>query len=67
MKIGIIGVGAIGGTIAKKLVKAGHKVSVANSKGKESVSKFANEIGSEPRNIQEISKDIDILILSIPF
>ena len=28
MKIGIIGVGAIGGTIAKKLVKAGHKVSV---------------------------------------
>ena len=67
MKIGISGVGAIGGTIAKKLVKAGHKVSVANSKGKESVSKFANEIGSEPRNIQEISKDIDILILSIPF
>ena len=35
MKIGIIGVGAIGGTITKKLVKAGHKVSVANSKGKE--------------------------------
>ena len=67
MKIGIIGVGAIGGTIAKKLVKAGHKVSVANSKGKESVSKLANEIGAEPRNIQEISKDIDILILSIPF
>ena len=67
MKIGIIGVGAIGGTIAKKLVKAGHKVSVANSKGKEGVSNFANEIGAEPRNIQEISKDIDILILSIPF
>ena len=35
MKIGIIGVGSIGGTIAKKLVKEGHKVSVANSKGKE--------------------------------
>ena len=31
MKVSIIGTGAIGGNIAKKLVKAGYKVSVANS------------------------------------
>jgi len=67
MKISIIGVGSIGGTIAKKLVKAGYKVSVSNSKGKEGVSKFAQEIGAEPRNLEDISKDADVLILSIPF
>ena len=67
MKISIIGVGSIGGTIAKKLVNAGYKVSVSNSRGKEGVSKFAEEIGAEPRNLDEISKDADVLILSIPF
>ena len=29
--------------------------------------KFAGEIGAEPRDIQSISKDAEILILSIPF
>ena len=67
MKVSIIGIGAIGGNIAKKLVKAGYKVSVANSRGKSAVQKFAEEIGAEPRDIQSISKDAEILILSIPF
>ena len=30
MKVSIIGTGNIGGTLAKKLVKAGYKVSIAN-------------------------------------
>lgn len=67
MKVSVIGIGAIGGTIAKKLVKAGYKVSVANSRGKASVQKFAEEIGAEPRDIELISKDAEVLILSIPF
>ena len=67
MKVCIIGTGAIGGSIAKKLVKAGYKVSVTNSRGKSAVQKFAEEIGAEPRDIQSISKDAEILILSIPF
>lgn len=67
MKISLIGTGAIGGTIAKKLVKAGHKVSIANSRGKESVRKFAEEIGAEPRDLETISNDAEVLILSIPF
>ena len=40
---------------------------VANSKGKSSVQKFAEEIGAEPRDIESISKDAEVLILSIPF
>ena len=67
MKVNIIGTGAIGGTLAKKLSKAGYKVSIANSRGKSAVEKLAKEIGAEPRDIESISKDAEILILSIPF
>jgi predicted dinucleotide-binding enzyme len=46
MKIGIIGTGNIGGTLARKLSAAGHDVRVANSRGLEGVRAFANEIGA---------------------
>ena len=52
MKVNIIGTGAIGGTLAKKLSKAGYKVSIANSRGKSAVEKLAKEIGAEPRDIE---------------
>lgn len=67
MKVSIIGTGAIGGTIAKKLVKAGYKVSIANTKGLKGVKKFADEIGAEPKDLETISRDAEILILSVPF
>ena len=37
MKIGIIGVGSIGSTLARKYAAAGHEVRVANSKGVDGV------------------------------
>jgi NAD(P)-dependent dehydrogenase (short-subunit alcohol dehydrogenase family) len=46
MKVGVIGTGNIGGTLARKLKAAGHGVLVANSRGRERVSAFANEIGA---------------------
>lgn len=38
MKIGIIGTGHIGATLVRKLSAAGHDVSVANSRGPETIS-----------------------------
>ena len=67
MKISVFGTGAIGGTIAKKLVKAGHKVNIANSRGIEGVQKLAKEIGAEPKDYETIAKNADVLIISIPF
>ena len=58
MKIGVIGVGAIGGTIAKKLANAGHELKVANSRGKDAVKEFADEIGAQPSDMDEISQDL---------
>lgn len=67
MNIGIIGIGAIGGTIATKLVKAGHRVKVSNSRGKDAVKEFASEIGAVPSDLAEISAGLDVLIISIPY
>ena len=37
MKIGIIGAGMIGGTLARRLAQLGHDVAIANSRGPESI------------------------------
>ncbi|WP_075218226.1 NADPH-dependent F420 reductase [Mongoliimonas terrestris] len=66
MKIGIIGIGNIGGTLARKLSAAGHEVRVANSKGAEAVGPFATEIGATATDARGAVDGVDLVILSIP-
>lgn len=66
MKIGVIGTGAIGGTIAKKLVVAGHKVKVYNTGEHDSLKKRAQELGASPSTINGILNEVDVVIVSIP-
>lgn len=66
MKIGIIGTGNIGGTIARKLRAAGHEIRVANSGGVNGVRAFAEEIGAEPVDIRGAVGGADVVVLSIP-
>lgn len=67
MKIGIIGVGAIGSTLARKLAGGGHEVRVANSRGREAVKPFADEIGATPADASGAATGADMVIISIPF
>jgi predicted dinucleotide-binding enzyme len=67
MKIGVIGLGNIGGTLARKLSAAGHDVRVANSKGPEGVRAFAQEIGAIPADACGAVKGADLVILSVAF
>lgn len=67
MKIGIIGTGNIGGTLARKLRDAGHDIRVANSRGVEGVRAFAEELGAEPVDVRGAVDGVDAVILSIPF
>jgi predicted dinucleotide-binding enzyme len=48
MKVGIIGAGNIGGTLARRLVALGYEVAIANSRGPESLRNFASEIDVRP-------------------
>lgn len=67
MNIAIIGSGNIGGTLARKLVKAGHQVRIANSRGVDGVRSFAHEIGATACDIHTVAENTDVLILSVPF
>jgi 8-hydroxy-5-deazaflavin:NADPH oxidoreductase len=67
MNIGVIGTGHIGGTLARKLVAAGHQVRVANSRGIEGVREFAEKINATPVDIRGAVEGVDAVILSIPF
>ena len=67
MKIGIIGTGAIGGTLVHKLRVAGHDVRVANSRGPESLRALEAETGATAVTGPEIAAGVEVLIVSVPF
>lgn len=67
MKIGVIGVGAIGSTIAARWSGHGHAVSVANSRGRDAVRDLADRIGAEACDLRGAVMDADVVLLSIPF
>lgn len=67
MKIGIIGTGNIGASLARKLSASGHDVRVANSRGLDGVRRIAEEVGAQAADIHGAVNGADVVILSIPF
>ena len=51
MKIGIVGAGHIGKTLALKLSAAGHDVKVANSRGPETLRGLEKDLGAKGRAV----------------
>ena len=66
MKIGIIGAGNIGGTLAHRLVSLGHEVAIANSRGPETLRKLAVESGAKAVTAAEAARYGEILVITIP-
>jgi hypothetical protein len=66
MKIGIIGAGQIGGTLTRRLTALGHEVSVANSRGPETLSELAAETGANPVTATEAVLGAEIVVVAIP-
>jgi len=67
MKIGIIGAGNIGATLARKLSSAGHEIKLANSGGPESLRELAFEVEATAATKEEAVRGVDMIILSVPF
>jgi len=67
MKIGIIGAGNIGATLAEKLAAAGHEVKLANSREPETIRDLARDLGVAAVSKEEAVVDVDAVVLSIPF
>ncbi|WEH41485.1 NAD(P)-binding domain-containing protein [Streptomyces sp. AM 2-1-1] len=67
MKLGIIGTGAVGTTLARALSAAGHDVQVANSRGPETIDADALDFGAHAVSAREAVRDKEVVILSVPF
>src|SRR5215207_6977873 len=66
MRIGIIGAGNIGGNLARRLTAVGHDVSIANSRGPETLKDLAQETGAKPVTVEEAARTGDVVIVTIP-
>ncbi len=66
MKIGIIGAGHIGGTLARRFRALGHDVTIANSRGPAALSALANEIGATAATVKEAARGKDLVVVTIP-
>lgn len=66
MRIGIIGAGQIGGTLARRLTSLGHDVSIANSRGPASLAGLAKETGAKPVTVEQAARAGDVVIVTIP-
>jgi predicted dinucleotide-binding enzyme len=56
VRIGVIGAGQLGGALGRQLAVLGHKVLIANSRGPESLTGLAAEIGATPASVFEATK-----------
>ena len=66
MRIGIIGAGQIGGTLARRLTAVGHEVSIANSRGPASLAGLAKETGAKAVTVEQAARSGDVVIVTIP-
>ena len=66
MKVGIIGAGMIGGTLARRLAELGHDVALANSRGPETLRELAAEIGVKAVTTAEAARSGEVVIVTIP-
>jgi hypothetical protein len=68
MRIGIIGSGKIGGTLARRFVDAGHEVGVSNSRGPETLAYLVDELGPRARALTaaEAERFGELVVVSVP-
>ena len=66
MRIGIIGAGNMGATLAAQLTRLGHQVAIANSRGPRTLAGVAAQTGATPVHITDVTSKADVVIVTIP-
>ncbi|MFE3634698.1 NADPH-dependent F420 reductase [Streptomyces cellostaticus] len=66
MRIGIIGAGNIGGNLTRRLTSLGHDVSVANSRGPETLKALAEETGARAVRAEEAAEGAEVVVVTVP-
>lgn len=67
--LGLIGSGRVGGTVARLAVAAGHQVLLSNSRGPDTLTGLAAELGPLARAVtgREASEGGELVVVAIPF
>jgi hypothetical protein len=66
VKIAIVGAGTIGADLTRKLSALGHQVSVANSRGADTLADLAAETGAIPADLADVARGAEVVILALP-
>ena len=66
MRIGIVGAGAIGATLARGWAQVGHEIAIANSRGPASLTELSALPGIEAVEIGEVAAGREVIVVSIP-
>ncbi len=70
MQVAIIGSGKIGATLARRLTETGHEVTLANSRGADSLAELVAELGPDAHAADDIASaaaDAEVVVLAVPF
>ncbi|MFD1151469.1 NADPH-dependent F420 reductase [Saccharothrix hoggarensis] len=69
MTIGIVGAGEIGGALAVQLVRNGHDIVIANSRGPETLEKLIAPLGpgAKAGTVADAAQAGEVVFLAIPF
>jgi 8-hydroxy-5-deazaflavin:NADPH oxidoreductase len=69
MKIGIIGTGHIGSTLARHFTAVGHEVAIANSRGPDTIRDLESDLGEHGHAMTaaEAERFGDVVFISVPF
>lgn len=66
MKIGIVGAGNIGSALARRFTELGHEVSIANSRGPDTLREVEAETGATAVTAREAARAGDVVVVTIP-
>jgi predicted dinucleotide-binding enzyme len=67
MRLGIIGAGFIGQGVARLAVRHGDEVMVSNSRGKDTLSSVASDIGCQIGSAEEAADFANMVLVAVPF
>jgi predicted dinucleotide-binding enzyme len=69
MKIGIVGSGHIGSTLARKFAAAGHEVAMSNSRGPDTLRDLEADLGDRGHatTTEQAGRFGDVVVVSVPF
>lgn len=69
MRIGIIGSGSIGATLARLWTTGGHEIAIANSRGPDSLAELVDSLGPlvHAMSVEDAARFGEIVVLAVPF